>query len=56
MGTVILDMSMSLDGFIAGPKDDDKPDRELEALESLHDWMFSGKAVRVPLVAVRPLR
>jgi dihydrofolate reductase len=43
MGTVILDMSMSLDGFIAGPKDDNKPDRELEALESLHDWMFPPK-------------
>jgi len=43
MGTVIIDMSMSLDGFIAGPKDDDKPDRELEALESLHDWMFPPK-------------
>jgi dihydrofolate reductase len=43
MGTVILDMSMSLDGFIAGPKDDDKPDRELEALDRLHDWMFPPK-------------
>jgi dihydrofolate reductase len=46
MGRVILDMSMSLDGFIAGPKDDDKPDRELQALESLHNWMFSGKTER----------
>ena len=44
MGTVILDISMSLDGFIAGPKDDDNPDRELHALESLHDWMFAGKS------------
>src|SRR5687768_1684206 len=43
MGTVISDMSMSLDGYIAGPKDDDKPDRELEALERLHDWMFPPK-------------
>jgi dihydrofolate reductase len=43
MGTVIFDMSMSLDGFIAGPKDDDKPDRELEALDRLHDWMFPPK-------------
>ena len=34
---------MSLDRFIAGPKDDDKPDRELEALERLHDWMFPPK-------------
>lgn len=31
MGKVILDMSMSLDGFIAGPED--QPER-------LHDWMF----------------
>ena len=43
MGKVILAMSMSLDGFIAGPKDDANPDRELAALDILHDWMFSGK-------------
>ena len=36
-------MSMSLDGFIAGPKDDNKPDRELEAPDRLTDWMFRGK-------------
>jgi dihydrofolate reductase len=36
-------MSMSLDGFIAGPKDDTNPDRELGALDILHDWMFRGK-------------
>lgn len=43
MGKVILDISMSLDGFIAGPKNDAGPDRELQALEVLHDWMFRGK-------------
>jgi len=43
MGRFILAMSMSLDGFIAGPKDDNNPDRELGALDILHDWMFSGK-------------
>ena len=43
MGKVVLDMTMSLDGFIAGPKDDDRPDRELEALDRLHDWMFPPK-------------
>jgi dihydrofolate reductase len=43
MGKVVSEMSMSLDGFIAGPKDDDKPDRELEALDRLHDWMFPPK-------------
>ncbi|HTE10701.1 MAG TPA: dihydrofolate reductase family protein [Chitinophagaceae bacterium] len=30
---VILDITMSLDGFIAGPNDHGKP---------LHDWLFSG--------------
>jgi dihydrofolate reductase len=43
MGKVIFDMSMSLDGFIAGPKDDSNPDRELGALDILHDWMFPPK-------------
>ncbi len=43
MGKVILEMSMSLDGFIAGPKDDVNHDRELAALDILHDWMFSGR-------------
>jgi dihydrofolate reductase len=43
MGMVVCDMSMSLDGFIAGPKDDDKPERELAALDRLHDWMFPPK-------------
>lgn len=45
MGKVIFDMSISLDGFIAGPKDDDNPERELGALEILHDWMFPPKGV-----------
>jgi dihydrofolate reductase len=51
MGTVIFDMSMSLDGFIAGPKDDSDPDRELGALDILHDWMFSpqGKFEEIKL-------
>lgn len=40
MGKVVLELSMSLDGFIAGPKDDNKPDRELEGLDILHDWRF----------------
>jgi dihydrofolate reductase len=40
MGRFILDLSVSLDGFIAGPKDDDKPDRELGGLDILHDWRF----------------
>jgi dihydrofolate reductase len=40
MGTVFLDMVMSLDGFVAGPNNDDG---------GLHDWYFapSGKAAVV---------
>jgi len=30
-----------MDGFIAGPRDDSNPDRELGALDILHNWMFS---------------
>ena len=44
MGKIVLDLSMSLDGFIAGPKDDDKPDRELGGLDILHDWRFGGQS------------
>ena len=36
-GKVVLSVTMSLDGFIAGPKDD---------LVRLHDWIFSGRADR----------
>lgn len=43
MGKITAFVSMSLDGFIAGPKDDNNPDRELEALDRLSDWMFRGK-------------
>jgi dihydrofolate reductase len=40
MGTVFVDMVMSLDGFVAGPNNDDS---------GLHDWYFapSGHAVGV---------
>ena len=40
MGTVFLDMAMSLDGFVAGPNNEDS---------GLHDWYFapSGHAVAV---------
>jgi dihydrofolate reductase len=40
MGTVFLDMVMSLDGFVAGPNNDHS---------GLHDWYFapSGNAVGV---------
>lgn len=33
MSTVVLDVSMSLDGFIAKPNDE---------IEPLHDWLFRG--------------
>jgi dihydrofolate reductase len=33
VGIALVDMSMSLDGFIAGPNDD---------VEGLHDWLFNG--------------
>ena len=45
MGMVVLDMSMSLDGFIAGTNVDvERPmgDRG----ERLHDWMYAGKTER----------
>jgi dihydrofolate reductase len=44
MGRFILDLSMSLDGFIAGPRGDDKPDRELAGLDILHDWRFGSQS------------
>jgi len=37
MATAVLDMSMSLDGFIAGP--DDSPQQPGGAGFSLHDWI-----------------
>lgn len=45
MGKVIVDLSMSLDGFITGPNDS----IELplgEGGERLHDWIFGGKSDR----------
>jgi len=39
MGTVYVDMSMSLDGFIAGPNDE---------VDDLHAWMYGLKAFREP--------
>jgi dihydrofolate reductase len=42
MSRVILDMSMSLDGFIAGP--DDSPDNGLgDGGERLHAWLSHGR-------------
>jgi hypothetical protein len=36
MSKVILDISMSLDGFVARPDDDPGP---------IHDWLFNGDTV-----------
>src|SRR5260370_42413872 len=45
MGKVLLDISMSLDGFIAAPNDD--PERPLgDGGQRLHDWGFGGKTER----------
>src|SRR5712692_227161 len=45
MGKVVLDMSMSLDGFITGPNDG--VERLLgDGGERLHDWIFDGTAER----------
>jgi hypothetical protein len=41
MGRLILNVSMSLDGFIAGPNI--RPEEPMgDDGEKLHDWMFKG--------------
>lgn len=41
MGKVVFNMTMSLDGFVAGPND--SPDNGLgDGGEALHNWYFSG--------------
>jgi len=41
MGKVVFNMTMSLDGFVAGPNDN--PDNGLgDGGEALHNWYFSG--------------
>jgi dihydrofolate reductase len=43
--SVLVDLSMSLDGFVTGPNDDiDRPMGE--GGERLHDWIFDGKPER----------
>ncbi|WP_260412508.1 dihydrofolate reductase family protein [Alkalihalobacillus sp. TS-13] len=41
MGKVVLDMSMSLDGFIAGPNDNDEQPLGVGG-DILHSWLFTG--------------
>jgi len=45
MGKVVLDMSMSLDGSIAGPNDDVEHPLGHGGMR-LHDWIFDGKSER----------
>ncbi|WP_245804745.1 dihydrofolate reductase family protein [Halobacillus hunanensis] len=40
MGKVVIDMSISLDGFITGQNDN--PKQPLGDAEVLHNWLFSG--------------
>jgi dihydrofolate reductase len=43
MGKVLMEITMSLDGYVAGP--DDRPGQELGlGGEALHEWMFAGEA------------
>ena len=41
MEKVVIDISISLDGFITGPNDNPKQ----ENAEVLHNWLFSGGQV-----------
>jgi dihydrofolate reductase len=45
MGKVVVDLSMSLDGFITGPNDGIEMPLG-EGGERLHDWIFGGKTDR----------
>ena len=42
MGNVVIDMSMSLDGYVAGPDDSQADGLGGNGGEHLHDWLFSG--------------
>jgi hypothetical protein len=56
MSATVLYMSMSLDGFIAGPNE--SPENGLgDGGERLHDWLWSGNepAARQESQAVRPV-
>jgi hypothetical protein len=48
MARAVLDISMSLDGFVAGPKVNVQRPMG-DGGERLHDWAFDGKAdIRLP--------
>jgi dihydrofolate reductase len=53
MSSTVLDMSMSLDGFVAGPNE--RPDNGLgDGGERLHEWIFSGPPTEHSGVPGRP--
>jgi dihydrofolate reductase len=53
MGKTILDMSMSLDGFVAGPNE--TPENGLgDGGERLHEWIFAGEETAEGGVPARP--
>jgi dihydrofolate reductase len=55
MSKVVIDMSMSLDGFVAGPDDGKAHPLGLHGGEHVFDWYFSGKEVhRHPVFQPEP--
>jgi dihydrofolate reductase len=44
MGSVVIDMSMSLDGYIAGPNDNPQQGLGKDGMR-LHNWMFDDRSV-----------
>jgi dihydrofolate reductase len=53
MSSTVLDMSMSLDGFVAGPNE--RPDNGLgDGGERLHEWIFAGASTENSGVPGRP--
>jgi dihydrofolate reductase len=44
MGNVVIDMSMSLDGYIAGPNDNPQQGLGQDGMR-LHNWMFDDRSV-----------
>jgi len=45
MGKVIIDMTMSIDGFVTGPEDGRKNGLGKRDGVHLHDWLFNGPSV-----------
>lgn len=45
MAAVVVEITMSLDGFVAGPDDSVEHPLGLRGAERLHDWLFTGETV-----------